>query len=1293
MKELYSLAYKISAMVVGNGMLPPEQNINVEVSFNPMHPNVGETIHSLYSDPRGVYKFYEEVDKLDASNVDQRDSENLTLFQKAIYNGQVKLTSQLLAKGANILDSGPRGVTFLRILSESSHTNESEEIFKLLLSKRAGEVKACIQSFDSDALEPILRRAIETGNLGFTTKLCENLDRTVREEFIHKLMDESIQGSDTLQTLVNDILILEKRIQDIDNGTNDPEMERTKIALKNAEIRLKDETLKYTSRIALLYKVYGENDRTSFQYSNLKKAIESSDVARYKILLQASDPRIVNIKDKDDNTLLNLSFSKISEIDEKIRAKLALQNVPNIKNEDLKRLREEIEELQKKSSLLYKIAQTTIENEGFDFNKALEKNPNLLEGVYIASRTNLEGLPLEDKFQRTKLFDSLFVHKNTKDFIKGNKEQFVNLLKSTAKYNDPASYFKIYNIEGITHTLDSKENSEVLFYAAQSGCERIFNNIFENTSTGKVDTSKKLDFDKKTKVSLLMAACNGGNIAIIDKVLSTKLANVNDKDILGHNALHYLAKSKSNDNIAIINKLVEEGIDINAQNNLGHSPLISAILLGNGKMVQELLARGADINIADKDGDTALIHALKMGDKKIINAILSYNEVDISHRNKAGISAYLIALSMSNQDQDTLNKSKDFFTKEEYRELSKTLLRKGADPYQVSPTSLLDLAAFTTLAFGVNKAVDLISTVKDPYGVAQTAGAILKTPTRLITSYFTFKKAKSYFRGKLDAITTTSDQKISLKDEVMIGSMHRGRILGVLPRITRGATLQHDMSRHHNFNDSEHAVFDVDSLSSKIEEKKRDSKTFLPWVVRSQLALQDRYLTCKRQLDNISLFESMILGRVAFLKANLDEIKKASEILIDKAGIKVDSVEGTSQSQKTFEQLNEALVTSIDNPTKRRALMAKLIANNDNSAKTPELTDIDNLIGNVVSRRIMVAPETFYNFCEFDRQRKQVIRNSQSKAKFIQDNNGEIDINSLKLNKDGNNTLERLAISDTKALDEQHEKTTFQKYLDRAKDITAKHLLPPRVKDVLENTAGTLYAGAVETINDPSLFEQRGKIASLAGNTMVAISHADQMMGSPVRTILSVPLGVVTAAIKYTPGVVMGAYNAMAENHMVAATVAGVAVTAAAAYYFEPWKWFKTKTKTQLTELNMPISYMKDLSREEVAIGKDRAAQSVISSLWNSIGSKKPAKKTFKTDLARSGAEKFRLAAKKDSSALSEKITGTPPMQDADMRESFSEPVAFEASKVAKAAYNIDRRSSSIDRIVLKQSSKRAIRH
>ena len=75
-----------------------------------------------------------------------------------------------------------------------------------------------------------------------------------------------------------------------------------------------------------------------------------------------------------------------------------------------------------------------------------------------------------------------------------------------------------------------------------------------------------------------------------------------------------LSKAAAKGDLSAVLSLLDSGADIDASDDWGLTPLISASLNGHVEVVQALLDKGADVHAKDKSGSTALILACQQSD-------------------------------------------------------------------------------------------------------------------------------------------------------------------------------------------------------------------------------------------------------------------------------------------------------------------------------------------------------------------------------------------------------------------------------------------------------------------------------------------------------------------------------------------------------------------------------------------------------------------------------------------------------------------------------------------------------
>ena len=77
-------------------------------------------------------------------------------------------------------------------------------------------------------------------------------------------------------------------------------------------------------------------------------------------------------------------------------------------------------------------------------------------------------------------------------------------------------------------------------------------------------------------------------------------------------------------NISIIEQYIQNGYDVNIQDEIGFTALIFAARHRRKEIVELLLDAGANVNIKNAFGDTALIEALDDNIKEIVEMLENY---------------------------------------------------------------------------------------------------------------------------------------------------------------------------------------------------------------------------------------------------------------------------------------------------------------------------------------------------------------------------------------------------------------------------------------------------------------------------------------------------------------------------------------------------------------------------------------------------------------------------------------------------------------------------------------------
>ena len=127
-----------------------------------------------------------------------------------------------------------------------------------------------------------------------------------------------------------------------------------------------------------------------------------------------------------------------------------------------------------------------------------------------------------------------------------------------------------------------------------------------------------IDVNKQsaTGINAGILAAQKGALQILVKILSLdgdRRARTHD----GNNLLHYAVESGNVDLISFV--LVECGLDIDAQNNLGWSPLMLACSLGSPETVDLLLQNGANPALGSKEKNFTALSIAELGKRKSEN--------------------------------------------------------------------------------------------------------------------------------------------------------------------------------------------------------------------------------------------------------------------------------------------------------------------------------------------------------------------------------------------------------------------------------------------------------------------------------------------------------------------------------------------------------------------------------------------------------------------------------------------------------------------------------------------------
>jgi ankyrin repeat protein len=203
-----------------------------------------------------------------------------------------------------------------------------------------------------------------------------------------------------------------------------------------------------------------------------------------------------------------------------------------------------------------------------------------------------------------------------------------------------------------------------------------------------------------------------------------------------------LIKATSSDDSLAVQKLINEGANINEPDRRGMTPLMYATQYDNIEMVEALIKKGADVNIKDKEGCTPLYYAVSTGNLKLVKMLIDKGaDVNLGDKYKR---TPLMNVAYNSID------------------MVKLLLESGAD------VNARDYAGKTALMFAsspvivemlIDKGADVYAKSNEGYTVLQDAYYLKDIEKVAIIRKKTNWKEQSESSGLYEALKTPSFYK------------------------------------------------------------------------------------------------------------------------------------------------------------------------------------------------------------------------------------------------------------------------------------------------------------------------------------------------------------------------------------------------------------------------------------------------------------------------------------------------------------------------------------------------------
>jgi len=103
-------------------------------------------------------------------------------------------------------------------------------------------------------------------------------------------------------------------------------------------------------------------------------------------------------------------------------------------------------------------------------------------------------------------------------------------------------------------------------------------------------------------------------------------------------------KAAADGDVMAVNGFISAGINVNARNGDGDTPLTAMASLGNVKVVDALLRGGADVNAKGRNGWTALLFSLQDQHPDVFDLLLSQPNLDLKAETPDKMTALMVAV-------------------------------------------------------------------------------------------------------------------------------------------------------------------------------------------------------------------------------------------------------------------------------------------------------------------------------------------------------------------------------------------------------------------------------------------------------------------------------------------------------------------------------------------------------------------------------------------------------------------------------------------------------------------------
>lgn len=252
--------------------------------------------------------------------------------------------------------------------------------------------------------------------------------------------------------------------------------------------------------------------------------------------------------------------------------------------------------------------------------------------IYRVSNTSSEQTP------------ELTPESTSESLIKSTKEQTEKLIEELISHS--AQHFAPDILKEYSQqTYDFLTQKENIFFKKiiESDNAEILEKLIDILTEDKKSQLKNYKPDDDN--NLLHLACISGSYKVIDVLLKMGF-DINAKNNLGYTPLMTATKSSKKE---VVDKLIENGADANIKGPFNYTALMFGAIQQNNLIVEKLIRHTDDINAVETfTGSNALMLASENGHFLNIRTLLNHSEIDPNLKNKMDLNALMIAMKLGN---------------------------------------------------------------------------------------------------------------------------------------------------------------------------------------------------------------------------------------------------------------------------------------------------------------------------------------------------------------------------------------------------------------------------------------------------------------------------------------------------------------------------------------------------------------------------------------------------------------------------------------------------------------------